>query len=106
MRSSIALGVLASLGLFSSVSLGASFSFTGLFTQDDQVQFFSFVLNAPGTVTLETWSYGGGTNSGGQAIPSGGFDPVLSVFDSTGLLQGLNLDGTCPPHNTDPVTGA
>ena len=34
----------------------ANFSFTGIFTQDDDVQLFSFVVGAPSTVTLLTYS--------------------------------------------------
>lgn len=71
----------------------ASFSFSGTFTQDDQVQQFSFNVGAPSTVTLRTWSYAGGTNAAGATIARGGFDPILALFDSTGLLIGQNDDG-------------
>lgn len=71
----------------------ASFSFSGTFTQDDQVQLFSFNVAAPSTVTLRTWSYAGGTNAAGDAIARGGFDPILALFDSTGLRIGQNDDG-------------
>jgi len=86
----------------------ANFSFTGIFGQDDQLEVFLF-SNPSGTVTLRTWSYAGGTNAAGQVIPSGGFDPVLSLFDATGGLNALsplidfNNDG--PGVANDPVTG-
>jgi hypothetical protein len=86
----------------------ANFSFTGIFGQDDQLEVFLF-SNPSGTVTLRTWSYAGGTNAAGQVIPSGGFDPVLSLYDATGGLNALsplidfNNDG--PGVATDPATG-
>jgi hypothetical protein len=75
----------------------ANFSFTGLFTRDDDVQFFSFSVGAPSSVTFRTYSYAGGTNAAGTVIPRGGFDPVLAVFGSTGALIGQNDDGAGVP---------
>jgi hypothetical protein len=85
--------------------VAASFSFTGNFVQDDDVQFFSFTLNAPSTVAVRTYSYAGGTNAAGQSIAPGGFDPNVSIFDSTGIIDSQN-DAGCPAVNADPVTGA
>ena len=88
----------------------ADISFQGAFSQDDDLAFFTFTLAADATVTIKTLSYGGGVNAAGTTIVAGGFDPVLSLFagnnDPTGLLIGLNNDGSCPPLNNDPVTGA
>src|SRR5580704_11691379 len=67
-----------------------SFSFTGVFTQDDQLQIFTFTAPTDTTV-VRTWSYAGGINFAGAAIDPGGFDPVLSVFDATGGLAGSSL---------------
>lgn len=83
----------------------ASFSFTGTFNRDDNVRLFGFTLTAPSTVTLETWSYGGGTDAAGQVIPRGGFSTVLSVFSGSGALIGFQVNGGCPPQNIDPSTG-
>jgi hypothetical protein len=82
----------------------ADFSFTGNFMKDDDVQLFNFTADASSNVVLRTWSYAGGTNAAGQPIPSGGFDPILAVFDSTGARIAENDDGgsNVPP---DPVTG-
>jgi hypothetical protein len=94
--------------LLSSVAAAGSFSFTGTFFQDDDLQLFTFT--APSAVVqLRTWGYAGGTNAVGSLIASGGFDPILTVFDATGgLLPGSpfvdsNNDGT--GVGTDPVTG-
>lgn len=52
-------------------------SFGGHFTQDEDVQFFSFTLGSPGHVTLSTASY-----------TSGGFLPFVYLWDSTGMSLG------------------
>jgi hypothetical protein len=87
----------------------ASISFTGTFTQDDQLELFQFTAPS-NNVTLRTWSYAGGTNAAGQLIAAGGFDPVLSLFDATGGLVfsspliATNNDGS--GVDIDPATGA
>ncbi len=86
---------------------GSSFSFTGAFTQDDQLELFQFTAPSA-SVTLQTWSYAGGTNAASTVIPAGGFDPVLSLFDVTlglnsGPLVASNDDGAGVA--VDPVTG-
>ncbi len=86
-----------------STAIGDSvdYSFTGSFTQDDDVQLFSFTVDSISTVTLFTLSYAGGTNADGSIISAGGFDPNLSLFDSSGLLIYQNDDGTPPDVGID-----
>lgn len=83
-----------------------TFSFTGNFTHDNDVQVFAFsVTGGTSNVTLLTYSYAGGTNAAGQNILRGGFDPILSLFDAaTGLRIDFNDDGGCPPVSPDAVT--
>ena len=88
------------------LSHAASFSFTGNFTQDDDLQFVSFTINNPSTVTITTLSYAGGMNAAGNIIARGGFDPIVSVFDSVGDPVGTNNDGGCPAVGQDAVTNA
>lgn len=94
--------------LAGSISQGGSFSFTGTFTQDDQLELFQFTAPSA-SVTLRTWSYAGGTNAAANVIPAGGFDTVLSLFDATGGLTSsspliaANDDGVGVA--TDPATG-
>lgn len=83
----------------------ADFSFVGTFTQDDNVQLFNFVVGAPSSVTLRTWSYAGGVNAAGNTIARGGFDPILALFDSAGALITQNDDGGCSLVAAD-ITGA
>ncbi len=91
--------------LFSLSTWAANFSFTGSFTQDDNVQLITFNVGAPSTVTLRSWSYAGGVNAAGATIARGGFDTILALFDSSGALIDQNDDGGV---NVDPdsVTGA
>lgn len=80
-------------------------SFNGTFTQDDQLEVINFTLATAGDATFRSFGYAGGTNGAGTAISAGGFDPWLSLFDSTGLLIGQNNDGAgfVP---ADPNTGS
>jgi hypothetical protein len=87
--------------------LAGSFSFSGTFNYDTDVQLFTFNLAADTpNVLLRTWSYAGGTNEENTLIPSGGFQPVIDIFDSTG--NEIN-PGTAIPCGgataADPVTG-
>ena len=93
----------ASLGLFSAPAAADNFSFTGTLSQPNQVQLFNFVVGAPSTVTLRTYSYAGGINAAGTVIPNGGFDPILGLFDSTGARIAFNDDGAGVPP--DPGNG-
>jgi hypothetical protein len=102
----LAVSLVPGLAWFTGSACATSLSFTGSLASDDALAIFTFSLGSTDEVTLETLSYGGGTNAAGQAIASGGFDPVISLFDGTGLLIGLNNDGACPPLNTDPASGA
>ncbi len=81
-------------------------SFTGTFTSDSDQREFFFTLAAPGTVTVRTYSYAGGVNAAGATIPAGGFDPTLTLFDSTGLTLAVNQDGGCALVAPDPLTAA
>ncbi len=97
----VALGVLLCLP---GLALADNFSFTGTFAADDDVQLFNFTVGASSTVTMITKSYAGGTLADGTVISAGGFDPILSLFDSTGSLIGANDDGSFDV-GIDPVTG-
>lgn len=80
-------------GLFLSAVVWAdpitpALSFGGNFSSDDQILTIPFVLSAPGTVTLNTTSFA-----------TGGFEPVLSLFEGTGALSLIGQDtigGTAP----------
>jgi len=78
--------------------------FQGAFGGDDELASFSFQLSMPGTVTIQTFSYAGGTDGLGHVILAGGFDPVITLFDSLGNFLNTNNDGPCGVVGKDPVT--
>ncbi len=80
-------------------------SYTGTFLQDDDFRLFPLHLDAATRLTLVSYSYAGGTNGAGQAIPRGGFDPVLALFDLGGVLLAQNDDGGADVP-ADAITGA
>lgn len=80
------------LGLFAlsaaHTAKAVSLTYTGTFTTDDQVAQFMISVPTPQTYTFYTTSYGGGANLNGTTTPAGGFVPVLSLFNSTGMIVG------------------
>jgi hypothetical protein len=80
-------------------------SYTGTLNSPEDTWETDATLSSAGTLTLQTWGFGGGTNAAGTVIPSGGFDPFVGVFDSSGdLIQGTSDALTnyssftgCPP---------
>ena len=100
--------------LLAGVAPAATLSFQGTFTQDDQLQLFTFTAPTA-SFEVRTWSYAGGTDTNPNSIAAGGFDPVLSVFDVTqggSPLKGTNDNGVniCPAGapacvSADPSTG-
>jgi hypothetical protein len=67
----------------------------------------NFIVAAPSTVQAVTFSYGGGTNGNNQTIVPDGFEPYLSLFDSSGTFLSSTFFGvTCPPGaNTNAGSG-
>jgi hypothetical protein len=68
--------VLAVAFLLPIPSFASTFTFSGSFTEDDNLLQYMFTISAPATVTLESFSYGGN----GTTVSPGGFAPVLSLF--------------------------
>jgi len=101
---SFALATLIISFTFASTAKADPFSFTGTFTQDDNVQFFNFTVSMSSAVTLRTLSYAGGVTATGETIARGGFDPYLALFNSAGVLLVQNDDGGSSVL-TDAVTG-
>jgi len=98
--------LIVTFAAFGGVASASSFSYTGSFVTDDQIQEFLFSLSAPSIVTTVTYSYAGGTNQAGAIIPEGGFDPWLAIFNSSGVLVASDDNGTCTQVGTDSDTGA
>jgi hypothetical protein len=60
-------------------AMAGTFNYSGNFTQDSDVQFFTFTLSGPtSSLLISTTSYAG----------SGGFFPLISLWDSAGVNMG------------------
>ncbi|MES2016864.1 MAG: DVUA0089 family protein [Pseudomonadota bacterium] len=100
------LASLFALSLTMGAASAADFSFTGEFAHDNDVQQFNFNVGANSSVSLRSWSYAGGVNAAGNAIARGGFDPILALFDETGLKIGEQDDAGCSYVAHDAVTNS
>lgn len=72
-------------------------SYTGTLASPEDDAEITFALSSPGTVTFQTWGFGGGTNAAGQVIPAGGFDPLIALFTGSGPSANVFLDGSGIP---------
>lgn len=88
------------LTLAASASLAGNFSFTGTLGNDSQVQLFSLSLASAGTVTFQSYGYGGGLNFNGATIAPGGFDSYLTGYAEDGTQTGTNDDGCGAANST------
>jgi hypothetical protein len=90
--------------LLFSLAAGPAFAdlFQGTFTSDDQVALFNITATTDETVTIETYSYAGGT-VGSTVIPAGGFAPTAFLFDNLGDVQTVDSPG-CSQVGKDPTT--
>jgi len=77
--------------------------FQGNFATDNQVALFTITADTSETITIETFSYAGGTVNS-TAVPAGGFAPTSFVFDNAGNELVLT-NGACGQVGRDPVTG-
>ncbi|MEO8248105.1 MAG: DVUA0089 family protein [Burkholderiales bacterium] len=71
-----------------------NFSFNGTFNQDDNVRLINFTADGSSNVYLVSYGYAGGTQADGTTFSRGGFDTILSLFNSTGSLINSNDDGS------------
>lgn len=95
----------AAMAMAGATASAVDYSFSGTFANDDDVQLFDFTVGLESRVTFRTMSYAGGANAAGVAIPRGGFDPILALFDGDGFLIVQNDDGGFRVP-ADPVTGS
>jgi len=102
-RRSLLLGMALSAALLPGAARADNLTFQGTIGADNAVQLFSFAVATVGSVDLRSYGYAGGTTSTGMVVPSGGFETILTLFDSSGNLLSENDDGTGVA--TDPSTG-
>lgn len=94
----------ATLALPASAATLTFASYSGSLGSDDSIALFDFTVDAPGRVGIRTLSYGGGLLADGTEIPPGGFDPILTLFDSNSNVITANDDHR--DGRTDPTTGS
>jgi hypothetical protein len=104
--------VIIALALAAQAAFAGTVSYTGaLASPEDDTNAFVVNMAVDGTLEIQTWGFGGGTNAASQVIPAGGIDPFVGVFAGTGPTATL-IDGTsdgisnfgsytgCPPAGT------
>jgi len=107
--------MLSLFALMAAIARADTVSYTGSLTspEDSTSGAIIITLPDPGTLGLQTWSFGGGTNAAGAVISAGGFDPFVSVFQGTGSTA-LFINGTsdvlggfagCPPGKEVDIGG-
>jgi hypothetical protein len=80
----------------------ANLSLTGNLADANDIASFFFTADGTSTVTIRSYSWGGGTNAQGTTIAPGGFDPVLTLFNSTNGNYILDRDDiSSTPLNLD-----
>ena len=84
------------------ISRAANITLAGNFTTDDAVQRFDFTAASAGSVDIRSYGYAGGVTSTGTVVPRGGFDTILTLFNSSGVFINENDDGAGAA--TDPST--
>src|SRR4051794_14687618 len=89
MRARVTLVLILAITLASALCNAADFSFSGTFTEVNQVQNITFTVGNGSTVVIRSFGYAGGTNSIGTPIPAGGFDPVVFLFQGAGSTATL-----------------
>ncbi len=67
---------------------------SGVFSTDDAHGLVAFSLASDQTLYFYTTSYAGGLNADGGTAASGGFDPIVTLFDSTNTYVAYNDDDT------------
>jgi hypothetical protein len=74
---------------------------TGILPTPNAIVSYLFTLDSDSAVTFQSYSWGGGTNAAGNAIASGGFDPLLTLFNGTNGAYILDQDNTFGTSNLD-----
>jgi len=89
----LAVSMLAISATASAVSVTTTLSTTGTLATDDSMALTFFTVSELSTFTAQSFSYGGGTQADSNVVAAGGFDTILSLFTSAGVLVAQNDDG-------------
>ena len=107
MRLTLALASVTMLAVVSaSAAVFTSVTQSGTFTVDNQKAQYTFTVPTAQTLYFYTTSYAGGLNANGTTAPKGGFDPILSLFDSSGTFLADNDEDPAHYNRLDPTTNA
>lgn len=68
------------------------FDFSGTFTQDNDISLLNFTVGEDSTITIFSSSWGDDTTADGY-VAGAGFDPILAIWDSAGVLVNEQDDG-------------
>ena len=100
-------GVLALCSLFARGASATSFTASGQLPTDTAVVQYNLAITTPGATNFYTTSYAGGLNADGTTTAGGGFDPVLTLYSSTGafIATGGGASTCGGSTNADSVTG-
>lgn len=90
------------LTLVAAPSFATTTLFTGTLGTDNQVALFDITANISETITIQTYSYAGGTVNS-TIIPAGGFAPTAFLFDNLGDVLTLTA-GNSSQVAQDPTT--
>jgi hypothetical protein len=84
-------------------TLAGNVTKTGTLTDEAEVIEEAFTVTSASTLTVFTTSYGGGTNLDGTMTAAGGFQPMVTLYDSAGnYVMGEAV--TSPLASTDSKT--
>lgn len=111
LRAAAITSVAASAWMYGSAE---TISQTGTLANPEDTVLINLPLISGGSVNLQTYGFGGGTNAAGTVIAPGGFDPFIGIFSGTGssavFLNGTsdilaNYSDGCPPAGTVTIGG-
>ena len=100
MRVKRSLRILFAATMGAGVASATTVSYTGTLSTPESVVQFVVALGNAGTVALQTFGFGGGTNAAGTIIPAGGTDPFVAIFSGTGNAATVVTDGLGNPYAT------
>jgi hypothetical protein len=89
--------LLFAMSLLPVTARGSALFFTGTLDTPQSVFETTFSLPSFTIVVFQTWGFGGGTNAGGQAIPAGGFDPLIALFSGPAATATMYTDSSADP---------
>ncbi len=91
------------------LAIPSDFDFSGQFFADNDVALFDFTLESDQTVTLFTSSWGDDLGDGDGWVAGAGFDPILTIWDGSGVLvdeqDNGDIEGTTASNGVDYTYG-